>query len=106
MKTRICTTGLSLLAAGLLALALGEASAQNLPARIKIVNQSILQYNAMQISPFELFTAKAEELRVERAYIDALREYWITRAELEKAVGGSLNPRSSTDKKVIPKQKK
>jgi cobalt-zinc-cadmium efflux system outer membrane protein len=77
-----------------------------LPARIKIVNQSILQYNAMQISPFELFTAKAEELRVERAYIDALREYWITRAELEKAVGGSLNPHSSPDKNIIPEHKK
>ena len=75
-----------------------------LPARIRIVNQSILQYNAMQVGPFELFTAKAEELRIERAYIDTLRDYWITRAELEKTVGGTLNPRGSTDKEVIKKK--
>jgi len=73
-----------------------------LPTRIRIVNRSLLQYNAMQISPYELFTAKADELRSERGYIDTLRDYWITRAELERTVGGTLNPHqaASPDKAV------
>ncbi len=61
-----------------------------LPTRIKIVNRTLLQYNAMQVSPYELFLAKSAELEAERGYIDTLRDYWITRAKLERTVGGKL----------------
>jgi outer membrane protein, heavy metal efflux system len=64
-----------------------------LPTRIRMVNNAILQYNAMQFSPYELFLAKSQELEAERGYFDTLRDYWITRAELESAVGGTLTPR-------------
>jgi len=67
-----------------------------LPTRLRTLNRAILQYNAMQVSSFELFTAKSQELETERAYINTLRDYWITRAELERAVGGSLTPRKTT----------
>jgi outer membrane protein, heavy metal efflux system len=50
-----------------------------LPTRIRMVNNAILQYNAMQFSPYELFLAKSQELEAERGYIDTLRDYWITR---------------------------
>lgn len=64
-----------------------------LPVRISIVNQGILEYNAMQFSPYQLFMTKADELRAERGYINTLRDYWTTRAELERVVGGTLNPK-------------
>jgi outer membrane protein, heavy metal efflux system len=67
-----------------------------LPTRIKIVNKAMLEYNAMQLSPYELFLAKSQELEAERNYIDTLRDYWITRAKLERAVGGKLTPRSNS----------
>ena len=67
-----------------------------LPTRIKIVNKALLEYNAMQLSPYELFLAKSQELEAERNYIDALRDYWITRAKLERTVGGKLTPRNPT----------
>jgi outer membrane protein, heavy metal efflux system len=73
-----------------------------LPGQRQILNESILNYNAMEIGNFELFTTKAEEARTERDYIDAVRDYWITRAELERAVGGNLNPRQPTDDKSRP----
>lgn len=60
------------------------------PTRTKIVSSSLIQYNAMQISPYQLFMAKAEELDAERDYVDTLRDYWIARAELERTVGGTL----------------
>ncbi|CAN5601008.1 TolC family protein [soil metagenome] len=63
-----------------------------LPTRIRVMNKAILQYNAMQLGSYELFTIKARELEAERAYIDTLRDYWITRAELERLVGGTLTP--------------
>jgi outer membrane protein, heavy metal efflux system len=67
-----------------------------LPTRIKIVNKALLEYNAMQLSPYELFLAKSQELEAERNYIDVLRDYWITRAKLERTVGGKLTPRNPT----------
>ena len=64
-----------------------------LPTRIKIVNKGMLEYNAMQLGAYGLFLAKADELRAERGYIEALRDFWIARTDLERAVGGSLAPR-------------
>ena len=66
-----------------------------LPTRIKIVNKALLEYNAMQLSPYELFLAKSQEVEAERNYINTLRDYWITRAKLERTVGGKLTPRNS-----------
>lgn len=78
-----------------------------LPLRIKLVNKTLLYYNAMQVGPVDLFSAKAEELKTERAYIETLRDYWITRAELERTVGGSLTPRpTSVEKSVVQTTKK
>ena len=62
-----------------------------LPQRIRIVNETLLQYDAMQKGTFELITAKERELSAEREYVEAWRDYWIARAELEKAVGGKLD---------------
>jgi len=61
-----------------------------LPQRIRIVNETLLQYNAMQKGTLDLITAKERELSAEREYTEAWRDYWIARAELEKAVGGRL----------------
>jgi len=55
----------------------------------------------MAIGNFELFTTKAEEARTEREYIEAVRDYWMNRAELERAVGGNLSPRVFGDGKSV-----
>jgi len=62
------------------------------PLNMQTVNHSLLQYNAMQINTYELFLAKQRELETERDYIDAWRDYWISRSQLEEAVGGNLRP--------------
>ena len=72
-----------------------------LPSEARILSQSVLNYNAMVIGNFELFTTRNEETRTEREYIDAIKEYWITRAELERAVGGSLYRQAQADRKVM-----
>jgi cobalt-zinc-cadmium efflux system outer membrane protein len=61
-----------------------------LPLDIHIVNQSQLQFNAMQKNNFDLFLSKQQELESEKDYVGAWRDYWIARAELEQAVGGRL----------------
>jgi cobalt-zinc-cadmium efflux system outer membrane protein len=64
---------------------------QLLPTRRQIRDQTQLQYNAMIVSPLELFTARRLEVSAERGYAEAKRDYWVTRAELERTVGGSLS---------------
>ena len=62
-----------------------------LPARTRVTEESQLEYNAMQIGPFQLLQAKQEEVKMGADYVEALRDYWVARADLEKAVGGSLS---------------
>jgi cobalt-zinc-cadmium efflux system outer membrane protein len=62
-----------------------------LPERKKILELTLTHYNAMLKSPFDLLLAKQNEISAERGYISAVRDYWIARADLERAVGGRLN---------------
>jgi len=61
-----------------------------IPVRTQTRDQMQLQYNAMTVGPIELFTARQQEIAAERGYVAAKREYWVTRSELERTVGGSL----------------
>jgi outer membrane protein, heavy metal efflux system len=61
-----------------------------LPLREKVVEQSQLQYNAMQIGLFQLLTARREQVDAYRGYVEAVRDYWVARADLEQLVGGRL----------------
>ncbi len=64
------------------------------PLNVKSVNQTLLQYNAMQVNTYDLFLTKQRELDSEREYIQAWRDYWISRTQLEEAVGGDLSARA------------
>lgn len=61
-----------------------------LPLRERAVAEAQLQYNGMQIGLYELLAAKQAQITSYRAYIDAVREYWAARADLEMSVGGRL----------------
>jgi outer membrane protein TolC len=58
------------------------------PAQAQILEQTLLQYNAMQIGVFELLRARREALDVELAYVDTLRDYWIASAALDALLAG------------------
>lgn len=59
------------------------------PAQDTVMQQTLLQYNAMQLSIFQLLQARREQLDVQLAYVDTLREYWSARAELQALLEGS-----------------
>jgi cobalt-zinc-cadmium efflux system outer membrane protein len=71
-----------------------------LPERTRIVELTQLEYNALLVGVFNLLTAKQNELSAQRGSIEAARDYWITRAELERAVGGTLFPRGMETRRV------
>ena len=66
-----------------------------IPLRKTVTEQALLHYNGMFISPFQLLAAKQGEVDARRGYLEALRDYWIARAELARALGGSLPPAST-----------
>jgi cobalt-zinc-cadmium efflux system outer membrane protein len=73
-----------------------------LPLRKTVLEQSLLHYNGMFISPYQLLLAKEAEVDARRGAIEALRDYWIARADLARALGGSLPKPPSKPAPAVP----
>lgn len=67
-----------------------------LPLRQQLVEQTQLQYNAMQVSAFQLLEAKRSQIDAGAAYIEALRDYWVARSRLEQILSGRLTAFEAT----------
>lgn len=65
------------------------------PLRQRVVELSRQQYNAMLLGAYQLLQAKQNEVNAYREFIEALRDYWTARAELERATGGALSVRAT-----------
>lgn len=61
-----------------------------LPLHERIVNESQLQYNAMQLGPIELLRARERQIETAAAYIEALRDYWLARGDVGQILSGRL----------------
>jgi cobalt-zinc-cadmium efflux system outer membrane protein len=61
-----------------------------LPLRREILEETQREYNAMLAGVYQLLQAKRDEIEAGRGYVETLTEYWVARAELERAVGGDL----------------
>jgi cobalt-zinc-cadmium efflux system outer membrane protein len=61
-----------------------------LPLHERIVNETQLQYNAMQLGPIQLLRAREQQIENGAAYVEALRDYWLSRAELAQLLSGRL----------------
>jgi cobalt-zinc-cadmium efflux system outer membrane protein len=61
-----------------------------LPLHERIVNEAQLQYNAMQVGPFQLLRAREQQIETAVAYIEALRAYWLARGDVEQILSGRL----------------
>jgi outer membrane protein TolC len=63
---------------------------QILPLRKQISDQTLLRYNGMLLSVFELLADAREQANAVSGYIAALKDYWSAQANLEAALGGRL----------------
>ena len=61
-----------------------------LPARVKAVEYAQEEENFMLIGVFELLEAKRDEYEAYLGYLEAVRDYWLARMELARAVGNTL----------------
>lgn len=62
-----------------------------LPLHERIVNETQLQYNAMQIGPFQLLRAREQQIETAVGYVNALREYWLARGDVGLISSGRLS---------------
>ena len=54
-----------------------------LPLRKRVLEETVLQYNAMNANTFELLMARRDMVEIGRESIDALRRYWNAAAEVK-----------------------
>ncbi|MDB5327129.1 MAG: transporter [Phycisphaerales bacterium] len=72
-----------------------ESTRQTLmPLRESIVQQTQLQYNAMQVGAFELLAAKRDQINSAASYLTLLRDYWTAKAQLDLILNGRV-PRAA-----------
>ena len=62
-----------------------------LPIRTKIVDDTLLQYNAMQVGVFQLLIAQQQQITAGRQYIETLRNYWVAWTGLGQILNGRLS---------------
>ena len=61
-----------------------------LPLLERIVGETQLQYNAMQLGIFELLRVREQQIRAAMLYIETLRDYWLARTDLAQLLSGRL----------------
>jgi cobalt-zinc-cadmium efflux system outer membrane protein len=60
------------------------------PAQQTVIEQTVLQFNAMQLSVFDLLVARRAELEIQLAAVDAKAAYWSAQAALDALRAGKL----------------
>lgn len=78
-----------------------------LPVHQRSTEETQRLYNGMFVGVFELLEAKHRQVNAGRDYIQAMLDYWVSRSELEKAIGkrlptGPLPPVVVEDTKSVP----
>jgi outer membrane protein, heavy metal efflux system len=61
-----------------------------LPLRQEILDQTLLQYNAMNVGLFQLLAAKREQIETGRMYIEALLDYWLAHTSVLQLRAGRV----------------
>jgi outer membrane protein TolC len=69
-----------------------------IPLRKKISQETLLRYNGMLASTFELLADAREQANAVNAYIDALKEFWIAHATLEATLGSRTDAIQDSNK--------
>ena len=73
-----------------------------LPLREQIVDLTLKNYNYMLIGAFDLLMAKQQEFEAYQKYLEAIRDYWIIRADMQRSLGGRLPGHMQSRQTVQP----
>ena len=65
--------------------------AEVLPLRQRIAEENLLRYNGMFISTFDLLADARRQVQAVDGYLQAQRDFWLARADLDMALLGAPN---------------
>lgn len=68
-----------------------------IPLKKMVLEESLLRYNGMLISPFELMLTARDQVRTVSDYISALRDFWIAENNLTASLVGRPIASTTTD---------
>jgi cobalt-zinc-cadmium efflux system outer membrane protein len=66
----------------------GRYRSEIIPLNERLVAETQKFHNFMLAGVYQLLEARRDEIDAYRGYIEAVRDYWIARSDLERAVGG------------------
>ena len=73
-----------------------------LPLREQIVDLTLKKYNYMLTGAFDLIMAKKQEFEAYQKYLEAVRDYWIIRANMQRSLGGRLPSHMQSQHNIRP----
>jgi cobalt-zinc-cadmium efflux system outer membrane protein len=73
-----------------------------LPLRKQIVDLTLKNYNYMLKGAFDLLMAKQQEFESYQKYLEAVRDYWIIRADMQRSLGGRLPAHIQSQRMLQP----
>ena len=73
-----------------------------LPLREEIVDLTLKNYNYMLTGAFDLIMAKQQEFEAYQKYLEAVRDYWIIRADMQRSLGGRLPGHTQSRHNIQP----
>ena len=71
-----------------------------LPLREQIVDLTLKNYNYMLTGAFDLIIAKQQEFEAYQKYLEAIRDYWMIRADMQRSLGGRLPSRMQSRQNI------
>ncbi|MGH7889575.1 MAG: TolC family protein, partial [Thermodesulfobacteriota bacterium] len=71
-----------------------------IPIRETITKETLKHYSYMLLGNYDLIRAKQNEILANKEYIQTLKQYWIARSDLEKAISSKLVVLESDSKSV------
>lgn len=72
-----------------------------IPARVEVVERAQEEEAFMLIGIFELLETKQDEYDAYQSYLEIVRDYWLARTELARAVGTTLPSSAHAGKEVL-----
>jgi outer membrane protein, heavy metal efflux system len=72
-----------------------------IPARVEAVNRAQEEENFMLIGIFELLEIKQQEYDAYQGYLEVVRDYWLARTDLARAVGNTLPSSKQVGKEYL-----
>ena len=74
-----------------------------LPLQQQILDETQLNYNAMQLGPIDWLRAREQQIGTAASYVEALRDYWLAHSDYQQLLVGRLPQASASIAMAVPR---